>query len=209
MKALLAAVAILGVAIVGSPKANATTITFGTYNRPEGFETIGPSYTESGYLFTDDITFFRWQNGSASDSDPTSSTALGNFYAQTLTTLSRTDGGAFDLFSIDADDVYNSGIIGSVNYEYEYSGGGTGSGSFMTDDVPGFSTILLNLANLSYFSFRPSSEINWIQFDNVKLSSSVVPIPATLPLLASALGVLGWAARRRSKVTRPSLHGTA
>jgi len=197
MKALLALAVVCGIAIAGGPDANATTITFGTYNGPEGFETIGPSYTESGYLFSNEVAFSRWQNGSTYDSDPTPSTALSNFYSQTLTTLSRTDGAAFDLLSIDIDDVYNSGIAGPVTYDYGLFGGGTGSGSFMTDDVPGLSTVLLNLANLSYFSFRPSFEINWIQFDNVKASANVVPIPATLPLFMSALAALGWVARRR------------
>lgn len=43
-----------------------------------------------------------------------------------------------------------------------------------------------------------SSDSNSFEFDDVALSS-VVPVPAALPLLLTGLGGLGWMARRRAK----------
>jgi hypothetical protein len=195
----VAAVAACAVALgAGSQSANATTITFGTYSGPDDFEYLGPSYIESGFNFANSGGFMRWQNGTLNDSDPTASTGLVTYMSFTTTVMSRVDGGAFDFLSLDVDDAFNVGSPhGLLSYEYGLHGGGTGSGSFLVDDVGGFSTVLLNLANLAYFSFTPSQDLFWVTFDNVQISENVVPIPATLPLFASALAALGWVARRR------------
>jgi hypothetical protein len=197
---MLAAVAACAIAVVaGSPDASATTITFGTFTGTY-YESLGTTYSESGFSFTNDVELDRWENGSAYDSDPTPSTGLFTNFNYSTTVLTQIGGGAFDLLSIDVDDVYHQGSpSGLLNYAYGFAGGGGGTGSFLVDDVPGFSTILLNLANLAYFSFTPSTELRWVQFDNVQVAGSVVPIPATLPLFASALAALGWVARRRKR----------
>ena len=177
----------------------ATTITFGTFTG-SGFEVLSGPYTESGYIVTNASGLARWENGSIYDSDPTSSTGMISWIAQTETVITHGGGGPFDLLGIDIDDAYNSGTPnGALDYQYGLFGGGTGSGSLLVDDVPGFSSILLNLANLSYFSFIPSGDLRWVQFDNVRVASNVVPIPAALPLFASALAAVGWVAHRRRR----------
>ena len=196
MKALPLAVVCLAL-MAGAADAHASTITFGTNNDVQ-YESLGTTYTESGYKFVNDLELGRWPNDSVYDSDPTSSTGVFTNYHGTSTVLTRVDGTPFDLTSIQFDDVYHQGSpSGLLDYSYGFATGGTGSGSFLVDDVPGFSTILLHLASLSYFSMTPSSQLGFFQFDNVVLSQGVVPIPATLPLFASALAVLGWVVRRR------------
>jgi len=200
MKPFLAAAVAIFIS-AGSFEAAATTITFGT-NDGSLYESVGDTYTESGYQFVNPIELDRWPNGSVNDSDPTPSTGLFTNYSFTTTTISRIDGTPFNLSSMEIDDVYGQGSpSGLLNYTYGFSGGGTGAGSFLVDDVPGFSTILLNLANLAYFSMSPSDQLVYYQFDNVIVSTgaNVVPIPATLPLFASALAGLGWVARRRKR----------
>ena len=203
MKAIFAAIAVAVAALVAtSPGASATTIEFGTYGGPDviNFLGTGTPYMESGYIFTNSGGFDRWRNGGVHDSDPTASTGLVVDFNFTTTFMSRLDGEAFDLLSLDVDDPFGDGSrSGFLDYQYGILGGGSGAGSYFVDDVPGFSTILLNLASLTYFSFTPSTELRWVQFDNA-VASSIVPIPATLPLFASALVALGWIARRRSKV---------
>lgn len=198
MKSVLAVAAACAFAMLAaSPPAQAGTITFGT-NNSATHERLGKTYVEGQYRFVNDIELDRWPNGSINDSDPTGSTGLFINYRNTTTTMTKVGGGPFDLISMDVDDVYGDGVLtGLLDYEYAFAGGGGGSGSFLVDDVPGFSTILLNLANLSYFSFTPSRALDWVQFDNVRVGGPLVPIPATLPLFASALAALGWIARRR------------
>jgi hypothetical protein len=198
MKSVLAVAAACAFAMLaGSPPADAGTITFGT-NNSSTHQSLGKTYIEGQYRFVNELELDRWPNGSVNDSDPTGSTGLFINYRNTTTTMTKVGGGPFDLISMDVDDVYGDGVLtGLLDYEYAFAGGGGGSGSFLVDDVPGFSTILLSLANLSYFSFTPSRSLDWVQFDNVRVSGQLVPIPATLPLFMSALAALGWIAHRR------------
>lgn len=201
MKAIFAVIVGCVVALVAtSPGANATTINFGTYGGPAVIDFIGTPYTESGFVFTNSGGFDRWLNGGEHDSDPTASTGLVTDFNYITTFMSRLDGEAFDLLSLDVDDPFGNGSrSGFLDYQYGLLGGGSGAGSYFVDNVPGFSTILLNLASLTYFSFTPSHDLRWVQFDNAQVAPGIVPIPATLPLFASALMALGWIARRRSK----------
>jgi hypothetical protein len=154
--------------------------------------------------FVNNVELDRWLNGSLYDADPTPSTGLFTNFGQTTTTITRTGGGSFDLVSMDIDDVYNSGApSGDLNYSWTLSGGGGGSGTFNVDGVPGYSTLVLNLIGLSSFSFTPSTQLTFVQFDNVVVANvAATPAPAALPLFASALGglgIFGWK-RRRSAV---------
>lgn len=198
MKSILTVAAACVLAMLaGSLPATAGTITFGT-NNSATHQSLGKTYSEGQYRFVNDLELDRWPNGSINDSDPTGSTGLFVNYRNTTTKMTKVGGGPFDLISMDVDDVYGDGVLtGLLDYEYAFAGGGSGSGSFLVDDVPGFSTILLNLANLSYFSFTPSRSLDWVQFDNVRVGGPLVPIPATLPLFLSALAALGWIAHRR------------
>ena len=199
MKAIPIVVTCVLALVAGAADAHATTITFGT-NNGDQYESLGTTYVESGYQFVNDAELARWPNGSAQDSDPTGSTGLFTNFGPTTTIISRVDGAPFDLLSMDIDDVYGQGSpSGPLNYEYGLFGGGIGTGSYLVDDVPGFTAILLNLARLSYFSFTPSNELIWVQFDNVRVGGEVVPIPATLPLFASALAALAWVTRKRRR----------
>ena len=211
MKQALAAIAVSAFCIAAlSSAANATTITFGT-NNGAAPQSVGTAYTESGFRFASDQDLFRWPNGSTFDSDPTPSTGLFTNFQQTTTIISRLDGTPFDLSSIDFDDVHHDGTFsGFLDYEFAFSGGGSGAGSVLVDGIPGFTTVLFNLASLNWFSFKPSDHLVFVQFDNVQIvDTAVTPLPATLPLFASAIVGLGWLARRRSKTGAPAPTGLA
>jgi hypothetical protein len=193
--------------VAGSSSASAATITFGTFAGEFGEELesefLGPTYVEQGMTFTNDQMLNRWVNGSPTDSDPTDSTAMFANFPWTKTIIKRSDGGAFDLISLDLDDVYNQGSPnGILDYAYTLSGGATGGGSFVIDDVPGFSQLLLNLVGVEEFSFAPSTALIWVQFDNVVVSGvAETPLPAALPLFGVALGGLLVIAKRRKSIS--------
>ncbi len=105
----------------------------------------------------------------------------------------------------------------SFNYGNNAFSAGNGSTETLIADVLGFPGVTINQIGsiVSYltsgFSFTPTANFSsalyfkgsgsndgdngGIVLDNVSLS--VVPVPATFPLLAAGLGVLGFASRRR------------
>jgi len=182
--------------------AQADTITFGTYAGPDFYGSLGPSYTEKGITFTNDIELSRWRDGLNFDSDPTPSTGLFTNIQYTTTVMRKAGGGSFNLVSMQADDVYFEGWPnGALDYSYTLSGGGSGTGSFLIDNVPGFSTLLLNLVGVTEFSFTPSVDLMWVQIDNVVVTGvAETPLPAALPLFVAALAGLGLMAKRRRSI---------
>jgi len=205
MKRIVHLLLALAAGLTATSAAQATTITFGTFNGPDNSEHIGTSYTESGYQFTN-ADLFRWRDGSSADADPTSSTGMATGIPNTTTTMTRIGGGAFNLTSIDVDDIFRGSFRGPLNYTYTMAGGGTGSGSFLAGGTSGYATLLLNLANLISFAFTPGPDLGFVQFDNVVVTDAgnvtVTPLPAALPLFGAAIASTGlMAARRRRKVS--------
>jgi hypothetical protein len=191
----LFALVTIGFVAIASGAAKAETITFGN----EDDLTVYGDYSESGYLFTNG-NLNTWGNLSSLESDASNSNTLFTNLGGT-TTITRLDGKAFDLASIDFDDVYNSGSpSGLLSFDWTLAGGGTGTGSFSVDAIPGLVTAFIGLTNLASFSFTPDSNLIYVQFDNAQVSTVVTtPIPPALPLVAAALAGLGVIGRRRKQ----------
>ena len=186
---------VVGLFVSGA--AQADTITFGN---EDIYTSYGSTYSEAGYLFTNTAELDTWGNLDTSDSDTTSSNTLFTNFPQSTTTITRVDSAAFDLASIDFDDVYHQGSpSGFLSFAYTFAGGGTGTGSFLVDTVPGLATAILGLTNLASFSFTPDANLSFVQFDNAQVSLATTPIPAALPLFASALVGLGVIGGRRKQ----------
>jgi hypothetical protein len=181
--------------------AQATTLTFGQNNGPFVLDR-GAEVQEHGYSVQNIDGFLSWINGDIYDADPTSSVGLVTNFGQTTTTITRIDGGPFNLYSIDFSDAYNGATIaGFIDYSFETFGlgGAGGGGSFLVDDLPGLETVLFSLVNLSSFSFTADSDLRYVQFDNVQVTAT--PIPAAFPLLGTALAGLGFMQWRRKRQT--------
>jgi hypothetical protein len=189
-----AAAALLG----ASGAAQATTVTFGTNPGVENVYHFGPTYTEQGYKFSsalDDLA--SWGNGLAEDPDPTDSVSMIGFHPLDAITLTREDGGAFDLTSIDFRGYKSATNVGSgdLNFSWVLANGGTGSSATFVQ-LTSWTTELLSLKGLKSFTWQPASfDLNFVWADNVVVSTT--PIPAALPLFATALAGLGFLSRRK------------
>jgi hypothetical protein len=192
---LVAVTAILGAA----GAANATTVTFGTNDGTvDNVYHLGPTYTEQGYKFSSALNdLVTWGNGWPEDPDTTDSVALIGYHPLDAITLTRADGGIFDLTSIDFRGYRGATNLGSgqLDLSWTFADGTSGSGSIFVQ-LASWTTDLLSLKGLKSFTWQPDAfDLNWTWADNVVVSAT--PIPPALPLFASALAGLGLLARRR------------
>ena len=195
---LVAATALLGSA--EQANATTTTITFGTNDGlVDGVYHLGATYTEQGYTFSSALgDLVTWGNGQSADPDPTDSVSLIGYHPLDAITLTRSDGGVFDLTSIDF-----QGYVGALNpgdgllnFTWVFANGLTGSGSDLIRH-DSWTTELFSLQGLRSFTWQPaSSDLNWAWADNVTVVATT-PIPAALPLFMSGLGALGFVRLRR------------
>jgi hypothetical protein len=196
----VAACAVVAAGLLGAAgAANATTVTFGTNDGlVDNVYHLGPTYTEQGYKFSSALNdLVTWGNGFSEDPDPTSSVSMIGYHPLDAITLTRADGGVFDLTSIDFRGYrgpFNPGT-GQLNFSWVLADGTAGSGSSFVQ-LTAWTTELLSLKGLKSFTWQPdSTDLNWTWADNVVVSAT--PIPAALPLFMSALAGLGFLARRR------------
>jgi len=81
---------------------------------------------------------------------------------------------------------------------------GNGIGSVQTFLIPDSATrLFLGIADASIFNdpnhgFYNDNPGSYTAMFDVSVRSSVIPVPAALPLLLSGLGIFGWMARRRA-----------
>ena len=130
----------------------------------------------------------------------TGSVALFASNVGTTTTLSRVDGGAFDLISLDLSEGNTASSAASLIFTGTLLAGGTTSFGLTLDGTFGMETVgFQGFADVTSVSWqatgsRPAS----YQFDNIVVSSlTPIPLPAGLPLLAAGLAGLALARRRR------------
>ena len=164
-----------------------------------GVNNLDSPYLEAGYSFVDEVTpnntfgVYGTLNTNFSGS-----TALFNRNTNGVTRLTRQDGTAFNLFSIDLAEL-NGDVTPpeqlQVTFTGLFSGGGTIEQTFTLDGnafgaETFFFTDFSNLASVSW-----AQETPFHQFDNVVVNA--VPVPAAVWLFGSGLlGLIGFARSR-------------
>ncbi len=130
------------------------------------------------------------------------SAALYNYYGNSVTTLTKVGGGAFDLVSIDLADYYYYLSPLSLTFTGTPVAGGS---VFQTFSIPGsrvsqtWATYAFGSAFDNVTSVAWQSSLPYHEFDNITIGG-VVPEPATVSLLATGLvGMAGARLRRRRK----------
>ena len=172
----------------------------------------GKFYSEAGYDFTSDAPLHNFATWGTASGNYFGSTALWNgdgTGVTGITRLTRTDGGAFDLLSIDIAELNLAGAgIAGVTFDAVFSGGGTTSASFTTDgsratgDLSSFQTFAFtgftDIVSVSWLQVTP-----FIQFDNVTVRSATdIPEPPAVGLFAAAVLALAVVGRRRRRHRR-------
>ena len=159
---------------------------------------IGNVYRESGFEFSNLSNPFSFASFGTQNPFFNGSTALFNDNTDGQTRLSQIGGGLFSLSSItlstlapgyteEGTSVTVTGLLatgGSVMQSFNVADGAAQTFSFSP-----------NFSNLSAVTW--SNEANFHQFDNITVAA--VPEPETYALMLSGLGLVAFAARRRSK----------
>ena len=159
---------------------------------------IGNVYRESGFEFSNLSNPFSFASFGTQNPFFNGSTALFNDNTDGQTRLSQIGGGLFSLSSItlstlapgyteEGTSVTFTGLLatgGSVMQSFNVADGAAQTFSFSP-----------NFSNLSAVTW--SNEANFHQFDNITVAA--VPEPETYALMLSGLGLVAFAARRRSK----------
>ena len=162
---------------------------------------IGPAtFDYNGFRFASAYSesphFTVWDRQSPFNADP----GGGTFYHRWdrfPVTISRVDGAAFDLTSLDIADVTNVGAQNTNQFFFRYADGREENASFTTDDMAGLQTYLVDRRGLVAFGYaaQPSQ---WIQIDNLTFADAVsaVPEPATWAMMILGFGGVGAMLRR-------------
>ena len=201
MKFLIASLFVLS---TSSAFAETVTIDFQSLELENvSLNNVGFVYSEDGYTLNDTsssngLTY----SGTLNDFFYKGSTALFNNTFNGITILTKSDASAFTLNSIDlaglGSDPVDVTFFGTKSDATTVNQRFTGSNSFSTYAFIDFSDLL----SVQWAQTSPSHI-----FDNINLTSvddngggnpSAVPVPAALPLMASAIGIFGLA-RRRNK----------
>jgi hypothetical protein len=166
----------------------ATTLTFDF----PALALFGPTYTEGGFILTNSngtAEAFATFASTPDDADPSASSATllpGHF--NSTTTLTAVGGAAFSLSTIDLADTFNQGFDQVIDFVFDRSDGTQLLSTVHLDTTPGLQTVPFGVSNVI--------SVKWIepgfgaQVDNIRVAAT--PIPAALPLFASALGGLGF-----------------
>ncbi len=197
------AVALVVIAVLASV-ANAGTITVDFESLAvddSNFHFVDSPYTASGFTFTRDAlsptdNFFTRGTQSSNFLGSTAMVINGNvFNGQPSATVSRADGQAFSLLSIDLGPIATFAEF-TVSFTGAKSSGGSVSQSFSTLSWSAYETQTFN-----FTGFTDLSSVSWgqsnpgHQFDNLVLA--VVPLPPAAWMGLGMLGGLGLIRRLR------------
>lgn len=208
MKPLTALVMAVGLLGVGAPAQAATVLDFNALaSDGSGIRYINESTFEyAGFKFASDAgwppTFGIYGRDDPRNADPGGAT-INHRWSGVALTISRLDGQAFDLVSLDIADLFNTGDQILNNLQFFYADGRpTDSASFTTDNQVGLQTMALDRSGLSSFVISTPSGY-WTQFDNLTVADSIsaVPEPGAWALMIVGFFSLGSALRMRRRLS--------
>jgi hypothetical protein len=155
----------------------------------------GYTYSAKGFTLTSSLLngLHFYSDAHPYNADPGGAALLQNFRNMS-TTVSRTDGGLFDFLSLDVTDWMNSGRSTEMTFTFTDALGASTSQIVSTDNLAGLETLTFNKAGLKSFTLSQAQE-NWVQFDNMVLSATGVPEPATWAMLLMGFFGLGGVIR--------------
>jgi hypothetical protein len=183
-----------------------------TYNNPL---TVGDFKFIAGTAAVESVTpqFLVWGNtaGGLSQFNPNSPGAsLGINTGSNSITISRTDGAAFILNSLDFADIYNTGTAGNLSLVFTYEDLSSSSMTLSLDNLVGLQTQTFDLeAILSLKITSLTTQAGLFQIDNLSTSqqtlgpggdgdpATAAPEPASWAMMLMGFGALGAVLRRR------------
>jgi hypothetical protein len=194
---LLAGAISVAIGLLQAGHASATTITFGGLVGANG-AVLAP-YTEGGFTVTP--TVGTWFEGHAFGNPVPSIVAGGVFGGPATDAFSVTDGNSFTFSALDL----APSPVGNVDYTFTGTLKGTPvfTVTGMASPPQVFATILSSVSgdvidDLVVTTTLTNNAANAsVNIDNIVVSASPVPEPATLGLLATGLALIGLARRRR------------
>ncbi|MBD2678408.1 PEP-CTERM sorting domain-containing protein [Nostoc paludosum FACHB-159] len=169
-----------------------TVIDFESLAQPgDGITSQGFSYTEDGYTLTNtNINEFPFAIFNIGEPRYLGSTALFNDTPNGTIILNKSDGGAFDLLSIDLGELNEPFESSTVTFVGVKADNSTISNTFTLNGVKGFQTFnFTNFTNIISTSWQQVDPFH--QFDNIVISDSTT---TSVPEPTSILGLLSFAA---------------
>ncbi|VAW07655.1 hypothetical protein MNBD_ALPHA01-1523 [hydrothermal vent metagenome] len=166
----ISAVAVIAFHFTAIP-GNATVIDFEEITAPYS----GNSLNSKGYNFFNDcgtpsLCILHRDIGDPKNADVDGET-LAHSYSRTTTTLTRIDGNAFDLTSIDFADFINFYVPQNIQLVGTYDLGGTISQVISLSPILGFETFIFNWQGLIQVTWVEITG-NMLQLDNVVVNAS-------------------------------------
>jgi len=146
------------------------------------------TYSESPY-------FLIWQQDAAQNADQGGGTFAHRWDRYPMT-ISRVDGGLFDLVSFDFADILNNGARATNQLSFTYGDGRTEFLTATSDGLLGLQTLQLDRNGLKSISIA-ANDLQWWQIDNFTIGTAAVPEPGTWALMILGFGGAGAALRRR------------
>ena len=157
----------------------------------------GQAFTDQGLTFTNSGTQNMTVFGDIAGGTGNGTNGLAfSFYSTDLMTMTLSGGGNFNVTSIDFDTTF---LAGSANDTITINGKPLN----ITDDM---TTYVLNLTNVSQVVISGLPNEGYWQADNIVFSASATPLPATFPLFAGGLGLVGFfGSRGKRKAKKETL----
>jgi PEP-CTERM motif len=194
-KATIAAAALAGLIFTGGV-AQAGTVTFddSVANSLLLQQFVnGQSFSDQGLTFTDNGAYYMYVwDGSSPNSNGTNNNIFG-FGSSDYETIKKTDGGTFDLFSIDlAISWYDPNSTETITVN--------GSPLTITQMLTNYDLNMMNVMSVN-ISGVPSDSGYWVA-DNIVTNVGGVPEPSTWAMMLLGFAGLGFTGFRRGKKSR-------
>lgn len=204
--AALLAIALFVPAVEAS---SSTIIDFNELTYTDPFYQFVNPVNSGGFTFSNDCPSAAtlecmgvWNKDSAFQADTGHAAVFVNF-AYSTTLMTRNNGEAFNLISIDLADARNDGLSVNIDLTFYHSDGSINVQSVTLDHSKGLETFTFDQTDLASVSWKTISGANgWNQFDNVVVDDVAIisiPEPQTIIMLLAGLGLLGFLLRCRKE----------